>query len=549
MDPTQPARLVPRWARPTFRSLVHTYMHDGNREYLARLLQIWAVGIHDNVDDGDEDPTSLMGEALHYAILIGDEPAVRMILDAGVSPAATLQDADRFHTTLVTAAEAGHRDIARLLWQLVGPDGRFADPQAPNCLGMAARNGHVELVAEFLDMWDGWPMDEKRRALDTAAIQWQDGAVGVLLAKVRYETDVIQHALEVGVTRNPILSVSRHSWSIPITSAEEDLRQQRVIAQLVDAGANPDVFVLRTTPLLHAATEWGHRVGALKGLLEKGANANIRDGAGKTALHTLFHKPSSASTSGLWALLEHGASPEAADAAGEPALHAVTHMATLEQFQLCLAACRDAESALRLRTPQDESLLHYAAAGGREDVVEFLLGRGLDPNAANANGWTPLICALMPGRARPAYPQCTLASLLLRHGASARAVTDEGWTALHALGTYPSGQPGAPLEKWDAVGPLVRELIAGGAPLDAEVPCLRSRRITYNMFVSPRPEAWGVRMQAFARSTGANASVSTAKPSCPHTTPQMWASRNGANEVVKAIVEYRAEGAGGDAES
>ncbi len=97
--------------------------------------------------------------------------------------------------------------------------------------------------------------------------------------------------------------------------------------------------------------------------------------------------------------------------------------------------------------------------------------------------------------------------------------------------------------------PLVRELIAGGAPLDAEVRCLRSRGIAYSMFVCSRPEVWGVRMQAFARSTGANASASTAKPSCLHTTPQMWASRNGANEVVKAIVEYWAEGPRGDAES
>ncbi|KAK3896543.1 hypothetical protein C8A05DRAFT_39912, partial [Staphylotrichum tortipilum] len=187
-------------------------------------------------------------------------------------------------------------------------------------------------------------MDEKRKALNTATLERQDGAVGVLLAKVRYEADVIQHVLEVGVTQNPML-------------------------RLVDAGANPDVFVLRTTPLLHVAAEWGHQLGALRGLLEKGADANIQDEAGKTALHTLFHKPSSSSTGGLQALLEHGASPEAAYAAGETALHAVTHTATLEQFQLCLATCRGAELALRLCTSHDESLLHYAAAGGREDVV------------------------------------------------------------------------------------------------------------------------------------------------------------------------------------
>jgi ankyrin repeat protein len=313
-------------------------------------------------------------------------------------------------------------------------------------------------------------------------------------------------------------------------------------------------------PLLHAAAEWRHRLGALRGLLEKGADANVRDGRRKTALHKLFRKHSSSSADALRILLQHGAFPELADDTGETGLHAAAHTGTLEQFQLCLAACGDEDAALRLRTSYDESLLHYAAAGGREDTVRFLLGRGLDANAANANGWTPLICALMPAKASRCYPQCSLASLLLEHGASAQAVTEEGWTALHALASYPSGHRGLPLDKWDDVAPLVRELIARGAPLDAEVSSLRNPAVSYKMFVFPSPDAWGirmrgVRMRSFARNCGGAASSSSAAVKLLGkggeyigTTPQMWARRNGANEVVRAILEHRTEAAG-EAES
>ncbi|KAK3307685.1 ankyrin repeat-containing domain protein [Chaetomium strumarium] len=538
---------MPPQSRPTFGTLVGTYFKHRNRDYLARLLQIWSPAMD------EEEGTALIGSALHRAIFIGDETAVRMILDAGVSP--TVQDS-QLYSPLATAAEAGQRDITRLLWELVGPDGRAAPLRSPNCLVVAAEKGHTDLVADFLDMWDGWPMDEKRQALYSATGAWRDGVVSVLLPKVAYEADTIQHALEVGVTQQPILSVARWGSFVPITKDEEDLRQQRVVCHLIDAGANLDVLASGgRIPLIHAAAEWRHRLGALRGLLEKGADANVRDGHGKTALHRLFQRHSSSSADALRILLQHGASPELADKAGETGLHAAAHTGTLEQFQLCLAACGDEDAALRLHNSYDESLLHYAAAGGREDTVRFLLSRGLDANAANANGWTPLICALMPAKVRQCYPQCSLASLLLEHGASAQAVTEEGWTALHALASYPSGYLGLPFDNWDDVTPLVRELIAHGAPLDAKVSSLRNPAVSYKMFVSPNPDAWGVRMRSFARNWGGAASCSSAAVKTlgnggegAGTTPQMWAQRNGANEVVKAILEHQAEAAG-EAES
>ncbi|KAL2125913.1 hypothetical protein VTI74DRAFT_2270 [Chaetomium olivicolor] len=498
---------------PDFGTFIYSYLKHGNREFLAQLLQIWSPPI-------DEDHR-LIGLALHHAIFKGDETAVRMILDAGVSPT------------------AGQRKIAHLLWQLLGPDGR-SYPKERTCLEVAAQKGHVDLVADFLDIWDGWPTDEKCGALHIAAGEWRDDVVGLLLAKVPYEADAVQAALERSVAYGPILPVALWVSRQPITTAEDDLRLQRVVCQLVDAGANPDGNMRGRIPLLHVAAQSGHRIGALKGLLEKGANASIQDRSGKTALHKLFSRPLS-STPALRALLQHGASPEMPDEAGETPLHAVAYTGTLEQLQLCLASCRDAEAAVRLRTSYQESLLHYAAAGGTEDIVGFLLSRGLNVDSVNANGWTPLICALMPTSVKRVYLSCSLASLLLQQGASAQVVTDEGWTALHGLASYSSSTDrDLPPKIWEGVAPLVRELILRGAPLYSESSVLRSVSITPRTLINSN--AWGIRMRWFAQEAAISSfSSSIQSPGTVEdrdTTLHMWAYRTGAMEVFNTILAY-----------
>ncbi|KAK3896819.1 ankyrin repeat-containing domain protein [Staphylotrichum tortipilum] len=339
--------------RPALADLVKPYLKHGDREYLARLLQIWSPA-------NDEDRANdAMGNALHHAISRGDETAIRMMLDAGVSPT-VLQPHDLGYTPLLAASEAGHRGIARLLWQLVGPDGR-ADPENCTCLELAAWKGHVDMVADFFDLWDGWSTDETREALYAAASDWRDDVVGFLLAKVSYEAGVVQTALERGITGPGMLPgrvfASRQAGAI--TTAEQDLRLHHVVTQLVDAGASPHGNTRTGVPLLHLTVQ-SSRLGALKGLLKKGANANVQDKTGKTALHKLFRRTSS-STPSLCTLLQHGASPEIADEAGETALHAAAYTGTLDQLQVCLASCRD-DAAVHLCTSHGESLLHYAAA-------------------------------------------------------------------------------------------------------------------------------------------------------------------------------------------
>lgn len=68
-------------------------------------------------------------------------------------------------------------------------------------------------------------------------------------------------------------------------------------------------------------------------------------------------------------------------------------------------------------------LLHYCAANGRSDLLEFLIARGLDPNSAPSTGDSPLLCAAAADQPGPM-------EVLLRHGAKASSPWCTGVTPL-----------------------------------------------------------------------------------------------------------------------
>jgi ankyrin repeat protein len=64
------------------------------------------------------------------------------------------------------------------------------------------------------------------------------------------------------------------------------------------------------------------------------------------------------------------------------------------------------------RTP-----LHWASGGGKLNVVEFLLEKGANPNAADESQWTPLLSAASAGHTE-------VVKLLLLKNADVNAVND-----------------------------------------------------------------------------------------------------------------------------
>jgi ankyrin repeat protein len=241
------------------------------------------------------------------------------------------------------------------------------------------------------------------------------------------------------------------------------------------------------TPLMYAARQGA--VDAVRALAEGGANLNLTDPEGTTALVRAivnWHYD----VAGV--LVEKGADPNIPDVAGMAALYAVADMSTLGEIYgrparkvsdrldavdlVKMLLAHGANPNARLKgptvqknhTPGDGSLnagatpLMRAAKGGDYRVMRALIEGGADAALTQRNGTTALMLAAGLGRGAGAFQKDigTEAELLeavkvcVEHGVDVNAVNDTGQTALHFA-----------VQSGDS---LVRYLAQKGAALDVK---------------------------------------------------------------------------------
>ena len=183
------------------------------------------------------------------------------------------------------------------------------------------------------------------------------------------------------------LALAAHAAILPLHDAARR-NDAAAIAELLDAGINPNMKDSQRYTALYIATDLGH-IEAIVALLKGGANPNAVSGR-------YFYSPLHAAArrghvKAIVALLDAGADPNAAHRGYFP-LHAAAGHGHVEAILTLLDAGADPNENRGRLTP-----LHAAIREGSHEAMDALLNPSIwpwvaraDPNFENAYGITPL---------------------------------------------------------------------------------------------------------------------------------------------------------------
>jgi ankyrin repeat protein len=206
------------------------------------------------------------------------------------------------------------------------------------------------------------------------------------------------------------------------------------------------------TPLMYTA--WVGSVDAMRRLLDRGADPNLSNSAGSTALML-----SATEIVKLRLLKDRGARVNAASARGRTALFlAAMSDRSVDIVRLLISAGADPSVVDGMKM----TVLHAAALGNDAETVRLLIEAGLDVNATDFQGFTPLIYATSNGN-------LAASRLLLARGADVNAVSGDGAFQKVKAGTLAQGRftpliMAAPFGSTE----LVKTLLDAGAKVNAQ---------------------------------------------------------------------------------
>ncbi|KUI70689.1 Serine/threonine-protein phosphatase 6 regulatory ankyrin repeat subunit B [Cytospora mali] len=316
--------------------------------------------------------TDLLGQtALHKACISGRADLVDYLLDKGAIHVDHKDNSQR--TGLYFAAERGFLDVVDCLLRH-GADENSLDRREQTVLFKPAGNGHIKVVdrllragtdATRLDLW-------KRPPLQFAAMKGHVEIVRMLLEKTNTKQNLPGH---MGRT------VLHH--------AAEYLRegQEDVIDLLFQHGAQPDVRDEDGDTALHTAvrregTEPRPAQTLLDRLMQHGVPIDVRNKFGNTAL---YYAVWDQDLTTVKFLLRAGAKPD------DLSLHAAVQrgdVSLVKPFLEQTSTQNLAQMDLYGNTP-----LHIAASKGDSHTVFTLLGAGAPTRCLNIDGETPVRAA------------------------------------------------------------------------------------------------------------------------------------------------------------
>ncbi|KAK7953083.1 hypothetical protein PG988_013777 [Apiospora saccharicola] len=267
------------------------------------------------------------GTPLEVAVKCANIEAVRVLLDAGAE-LLSHEDSQGVHETAMgLAAGKGLRDMSQLFrdWLASQPLLRREQYQTlvERCLYEAAAHGCGDVVLDYLN-WTSFAWSERalKMAWTVAIGRWEAEVVDMLHPMVRKDQATIERALRLGLGFKRMLPEEERS-GIDYKSTDH-LHQYRIVLRLLYAGGDPNGLQHRDSgrTLLHMAISGTILQGGLHALLDGGANPEIQDKRGRTALHFLtypitvdgqgFRRP--VHEAGIRLLIDRGAKATTGDA-------------------------------------------------------------------------------------------------------------------------------------------------------------------------------------------------------------------------------------------
>jgi len=258
-------------------------------------------------------------------------------------------------TPLLFAARVGDVESARLLLK-AGADANDAQPDGVSALVLAAHSGHGPLAALLLDHGAN---------PDTLASGYTALHAAVLRSDATLVKALLAHGAspDLRITRGTPMRRDTTDWNLPKT-------------------------LIGSTPYLLAARFLEPEILPLLAAAGADRQAVMPDGADALMLATGMGSAKNASRRGIETIDFGKVEPES-------------------RVRETVAAVLALNSEVRGANKNGDTALHVAAALGYDTIVQVLVDRGADVNAANARGITPIAAATSgstTGRGRAAAP-------------------------------------------------------------------------------------------------------------------------------------------------